>query len=108
MDFVRSFKLVSLAEATSFLVLLLIAMPLKYLAGFPAAVSVVGALHGMLFLAYVGLAIAAKSQLNWTLGRTAAALAASVLPVAPFLVERYWIAPAGQETPGRERVTTSA
>jgi integral membrane protein len=93
-DTVRALRYVSLAEATSFLVLLLIAMPLKYGADVPQAVSVVGAIHGVLFLGYVGLVFAAREAMAWDVRRTVSALIAGVLPVAPFLVERHWVKPA--------------
>ncbi|GLZ04815.1 putative membrane protein YdzA [Actinomadura sp. NBRC 104412] len=95
MDTVRALRYVSIGEATSFLVLLLIAMPLKYGADIPQAVSLVGPIHGVLFLAYIALVVAAREALGWDLRRTVLALVAGVLPVAPFLVERYWVKPAG-------------
>ncbi|MDX6743707.1 DUF3817 domain-containing protein [Actinocorallia sp. A-T 12471] len=88
---IRVFRYVSLAEATSFLLLLLVAMPLKYLADIPVAVSIVGAAHGALFLAYVGLVALCFRPLRWTLTRAFLALVASVLPIAPFFVEKHWI-----------------
>lgn len=88
---IRVFRYVSLAEATSFLLLLLVAMPLKYLADLPIAVSIVGAAHGGLFLAYVALVAVCFRGLRWSLGRAFLALVASVLPVAPYFVERHWI-----------------
>ncbi|WP_030169531.1 DUF3817 domain-containing protein [Spirillospora albida] len=94
MDIVRAFRIVSIAEAASFLVLLLIAMPLKYIADFPAAVSLVGAIHGVLFMGYVGLVFVVREQLGWNMTRTVLALIAAVLPVAPFFVERHWARPA--------------
>ncbi|WP_103564209.1 DUF3817 domain-containing protein [Actinomadura rubteroloni] len=90
MDNVRAFRIVSIAEAVSFLVLLLIAMPLKYAADAPAAVSIVGPIHGVLFLGYVGMVFLVRPVLGWNGTRTVLALLAAVLPVAPFLVERYW------------------
>ncbi|RKS76791.1 integral membrane protein [Actinomadura pelletieri DSM 43383] len=87
---VRVFRYVSLAEAVSFLVLLLVAMPLKYGADAHAGVQVVGPTHGALFIAYIGLVFVVRSRLGWNLKRTVLALAAGVLPVAPFFVERYW------------------
>jgi integral membrane protein len=48
----RRFELVAALEGASFLLLLLIAMPLKYLAGVPEPTRVVGLLHGLAFLAY--------------------------------------------------------
>lgn len=99
MDIVRAFRVVSIAEATSFLVLLLVAMPLKYGADLPVAVQVMGPIHGILFLAYVGLAYAAGEKLGWGLKRTVLALIAAVLPVAPFFVERHWAKPATAARP---------
>ena len=55
---VRRFRWVSLIEGVSYLVLVAIAMPLKYAAGMPGAVRVVGMAHGVLFVAFV-LALAA-------------------------------------------------
>lgn len=90
---VRVFRLVSVAEAVSFLVLLLVAMPLKYGADAPAGVQVMGPTHGVLFMAYVGLVFLVRESLRWDVRRTVLALGAAVLPVAPFLVERYWARP---------------
>ncbi|GAA1531343.1 DUF3817 domain-containing protein [Actinomadura kijaniata] len=94
MDIVRAFRLVSIIEAVSFLVLLLVAMPLKYLAEIPAAVSIVGPIHGILWIAYVALVLVVRAPLRWDGKRTVLALVASVLPVAPFFVERKWTTPA--------------
>lgn len=90
-DILRAFRVVSLAEAASFLFLLLVAMPLKYAAGLPIAVQIVGPIHGTLFLAYVAFVFLTRSRLRWSPVRTLLALVASVLPVAPFYVERNWI-----------------
>jgi integral membrane protein len=51
----KRFRLVATLEGISFLVLLFVAMPLKYFAGMPKAVSVVGMAHGLLFVAYMYL-----------------------------------------------------
>lgn len=74
-------------EGISFLVLLGIAMPLKYLAGEPAAVRVVGMAHGVLFLLYLLAALQAAIEYSWTWKRTALVMLASVLPAGPFIVE---------------------
>jgi integral membrane protein len=50
------FRKIAFAEGVSFLVLLLIAMPLKYFANLPIAVTIVGGLHGFLFVAFVAIA----------------------------------------------------
>lgn len=91
MDLLRAFRLTSLAEATSFLLLLLVAMPVKYLGGNEVLVQLVGPIHGVLFIAYVGFVLVSFRRLAWSWSRTILALIASVLPVAPLYVERHWI-----------------
>ncbi|TDB85866.1 DUF3817 domain-containing protein [Actinomadura sp. 7K534] len=90
---IRVFRLVSIAEAVSFLALLLIAMPLKYGAEAEVGVQLVGPIHGVLFMAYVGMVFLVRDALRWDMKRTVLALAAAVLPIAPFLVERHWTRP---------------
>ena len=74
-------------EGISFLVLLGIAMPLKYLAGWPLAVRVVGMAHGVLFLLYLAATVQAALEYSWSWRRTAVVLAASLLPGGPFIVD---------------------
>jgi len=74
-------------EGVSFLLLLGVAMPLKYLAGEPAAVRVVGMAHGILFMLYVLAALQAAVEHHWTWKRTAIVLVASVLPAGPFVID---------------------
>ncbi|MEV5572638.1 DUF3817 domain-containing protein [Spirillospora sp. NPDC052269] len=93
MDIVKTLRIVSVAEALSFLVLLLVAMPLKYGADAPVAVQIMGPIHGVLFLAYVGLVLVGHRAAGWNIMRTLLALIASVLPIAPFFVERNWLRP---------------
>ncbi len=58
------FRKIAFAEGVSFLVLLLIAMPLKYMADLPITVTIVGGLHGILFVAFVVLACQVKNEYN--------------------------------------------
>lgn len=88
MSFLRALRQLAIVEGISTLVLFFVAMPLKYLAGMPLAVTVVGSVHGFLFLALVvmlGLAIW-KVPISW--GLAAAGVAAAILPGGPFLLER--------------------
>jgi len=84
----RLFLPVSLAEGVSFLVLLLIAMPLKYAANLPQAVMVVGMIHGLLFIAYVILALMVRGELGWSAKRLLWVLVMSVLPTGAFFAEK--------------------
>lgn len=75
-------------EGGSYLLLLLVAMPLKYVWGDPRMVSVVGMAHGLLFVLYVGLAFAMYDREDWSLKKLAGAMLASVLPFGPFVFDR--------------------
>jgi integral membrane protein len=80
-------RVIGFWEGVSFLVLLGIAMPLKYYAGEPGAVRVVGMAHGVLFMLYVAAAIQTALDRDWTWRRTALVLLASLLPAGPFVVD---------------------
>ena len=80
-------RLIGYCEAVSFLVLLGIAMPLKYAVGLPEAVLVVGWLHGLLFMLFVAAVAQAASVRKWSYGKVLVALAASVLPFGPFFLD---------------------
>jgi integral membrane protein len=80
-------RLVGWWEGGSFLLLLGVAMPLKYFAGWPLGVRVVGMAHGVLFLLYVLAAIQAAIDRGWPWKRTALVLLAGLLPAGPFVVE---------------------
>ena len=81
-------RVLGFLEGISFLVLLGIAMPLKYMAGEPAAVRVVGMAHGILFLAYALAVVHAHLEYGWTLKRSFLLMVASLLPFGPFLADR--------------------
>lgn len=84
------FRKVAMAEGVSFLVLLLIAMPLKYALDQPLAVKVVGYAHGFLFVAFMILAFAVKAEYNRTWGWGVKAFLASLIPFGTFYMEKYW------------------
>lgn len=72
---------IGIAEGVSFVILLLIAMPLKYMMGLPLAVKYIGAVHGALFVLYVGLAYYAKEVYQWPLKKFLMAFMAAWLPL---------------------------
>ncbi len=83
-----SVRWTALTEGVSYLILLFIAMPLKYGAGMDVAVSIVGMIHGVLFIALVGALCwaKAKSPLTWPLGWLV--LIASLVPFGAFWADR--------------------
>ena len=64
-DTFSRFRLISFIEGISFLILVFIAMPLKYLAGYPLAVKIVGMAHGVLFILFVIALIIASKKYKW-------------------------------------------
>ena len=82
------FCFIALLEGISYIVLLGIAMPLKYLAGQPQMVEYTGWVHGLLFVLYMGFLIFAAVGYNWKAGRILLIFLAALLPFAPFIVER--------------------
>lgn len=74
-------------EAVSYLLLLFVAMPLKYIWGWPEAVRVVGMAHGILWIAYIGLAALGQLDYKWSWKVTAWLFVASLLPFGPFVAE---------------------
>lgn len=82
------FRKIAFAEGISTVILFFIAMPLKYVAGMPEAVTYVGWVHGVLFIAYVGMLVFAARQLRWQAKRVGIFFLAAWVPFAPFWVER--------------------
>ena len=84
------FRKVALAEGVSFLVLLLIAMPLKYFENLHFAVKVAGSLHGFLFVSFIVLAYMVKEQHNKSFGWMAKAFVSSIIPFGTFVMDKEW------------------
>jgi integral membrane protein len=82
------FRLVAIAEGISYLILLLIAMPLKYFAGMDNAVKYTGWLHGVLFILFGVLLIKVWIQYRWKFSKVLIAFIASLLPFGTFVLER--------------------
>lgn len=84
------FRKIALAEGISFLLLLFIAMPLKYFANLPMAVKIMGSLHGILFVAFVVLAWEVKGDYKKSFLWLLKAMLASLLPFGTFVMDREW------------------
>lgn len=80
-------KAVGYLEGTSFLVLMGIAMPMKYIGDDPTMVSIMGSIHGILFLLYVGLLFFGVGR-YWNFKALVHGFIAAVLPAGPFVFER--------------------
>ena len=80
------FRVVGDVESWSYIILLAIAMPLKYWMDVPEMVSVVGAAHGLLFVMYVLTVVFAALLNRWSILITVIALLAAFIPFGPYLV----------------------
>tara|TARA_R110002096_G_scaffold4501_18_gene21168 strand:- start:3038 stop:3367 length:330 start_codon:yes stop_codon:yes gene_type:complete len=80
-------RLASLADGVSYLVLLGIAMPLKYLADIPMAVRIVGSLHGFLFLALCWFLLLVLIRRQLSFGWCVLVFLGALIPFVPFYLE---------------------
>ncbi|MCW9038435.1 DUF3817 domain-containing protein [Altibacter sp.] len=88
---VKAFKIISTLEAISFLVLLGIAMPLKYIWDLPQMVQIVGMAHGVLFILYLIGAYFMYEKLQWSVRTLLIVMGCSVIPFGPFYVEKKYL-----------------
>jgi integral membrane protein len=89
----NSFRIIALLEGVSYLLLLFIATPIKYLADEPMYVKLLGMPHGILFLAYIVLAIMVGNELKWSTKTLLIVLVASVIPFGTFYIEHKYLKP---------------
>ncbi len=82
------FRMIGIAEGISFLVLLLIAMPLKYFFNFPEAVKIVGWIHGGLFIAFIYFAFEVMGTLKKNFIWFIKAFIAAFVPLGTFIFDR--------------------
>ena len=81
-------RTLAMIEGASFLVLLFVAMPLKYFAGVPMAVTVVGWIHGVLFAALVAALVWTMIAARWPFARGVLVFVAALAPFGPFVIDR--------------------
>ena len=84
----RTLRVATMLEGVSLLVLVAIAMPLKYAAGMPMATRVVGTLHGLLFVIFVVALYRAVVEQGWRWPRWLRIFLAAVVPGGFLLVLR--------------------
>ena len=88
MSALRMLRLYGFLEGASLLLLVLVAMPLKYLYGLPLAVRIVGSVHGLLFLLFVAALVRTASELGWPIRRSLLGLGASLVPGGTLVFDR--------------------
>ena len=88
MSELKKFRLINKIEGISFLILLFIAMPMKYSFGIPMATKVIGMLHGLLVFAFIYQIIEAKKEASFTLKETALYSILSLIPFGSFYTDK--------------------
>jgi integral membrane protein len=97
------YRIVAWICGTGLLTLVLVGMPLEYLAGKPTMVAIVGPIHGFLFLVYLVLTFDLARRADWPLPRTLRVMASGTIPFLTFFTERKvtkaWISASPAEPP---------
>jgi integral membrane protein len=83
----NTFRIIAFLEGLSYILLLFVAVPIKYSLGDPAYVKLLGMPHGLLFVAYIILAYLIKENENWVIKDLGIVLLASILPFGTFYVD---------------------
>jgi integral membrane protein len=90
-NMMKAFRIIALLEGISYILLLFVGIPMKYMMDNPTMVKAMGMPHGVLFMAYLFLAISLKTQQRWKFGEFMVILAASILPFGTFYVDKKYL-----------------
>lgn len=93
------YRLVAFLEGISFLLLLLVAVPIKYFGNEPIVVTYIGTIHGVLFMAFLYFQHRANEELDWSVDFNVLAIFASLVPFGTFVLEHFLEKIARGETP---------
>ena len=86
---VKWLRIIGFIEGVSLLVLMGIAMPLKYMAGKPGPVKYVGCAHGLLFIAFIAIVLLVTVQKKWSFKTVIYGFLAAFLPFGTFVFDRW-------------------
>ena len=84
-------RVISYLEGISYILLLFIAVPIKYYANDPSLVKLLGMPHGLLFVAYVILSLVSSKEYRWNSKKTLVVLISSVIPFGTFYVDYKYL-----------------
>ena len=87
----NTFRIVAFLEGVSYLLLLFLAVPIKYNMGDPTYVKLLGMPHGLLFVGYIILSYLLKEDENWNAKDFRIVILASVIPFGTFYVDRKYL-----------------
>ena len=85
------FRIIAFLEGLSYILLLFVGVPLKYIGNDVSVVKMLGMPHGILFVAYVALAILFKKEFSWTNNQFLIVLLAAIIPFGTFYIDRKYL-----------------
>jgi integral membrane protein len=85
------FRVIGFTEGVSYLILLFIAMPLKYVWGQPAAVRGFGSVHGFLFVFYVLFLVICTVKYSWSIKKALLLFLVSIIPFGNFYADKHYL-----------------
>jgi integral membrane protein len=85
---VKNFGLINTIEGYSYLLLLFVAMPMKYMMGIAIATKIVGSIHGVLFIAFMFLLITAWQDAKWSVKESVIFFVAALIPFGNFFTKK--------------------
>ena len=85
------FRIISFLEGVSYILLLFVAVPVKYLQGNPDYVKLLGMPHGLLFMLYIAIAIVIKKEMQWNTKNLGIILLCSIIPFGTFYVDKKYL-----------------
>ena len=86
-----AFRIISFLEGVSYLLLLFIATPIKYLQGNEAYVKMLGMPHGILFMLYIVLAIVLRKEMKWDSKSFTIILLCAIIPFGTFYIDKKYL-----------------
>ncbi|AXT59884.1 DUF3817 domain-containing protein [Aquimarina sp. AD10] len=88
---ITSFRIISYLEGISYLLILFVTMPLKYMFDSPEPNKVIGMAHGFLFLIYIVFAFLVKPEKKWNTKTLAIVLLCSIIPFGTFWMDKKYL-----------------
>lgn len=82
------YRVMAYVVGVMLLVLVCVAMPLKYLADSEGVIAIVGPVHGFLYMVYLLAALDLAVRCRWKVGRTILVFLAGTIPFVSFIAER--------------------
>lgn len=85
---ITRFRVLAVVVGIGLLVLLFVAMPLRYLAGYGTFSEYFSPVHGLAYMLYLVMTVDLGRRVGWSLGRTVGVMLAGTVPLLSFVVER--------------------